>query len=50
MDRKQGLYSQVFMIYWKDLDKKKEKANKYNFQGQSERSKCWFDLDYEWLE
>ena len=28
--------------------KKKEKANKYNFQGQSSKSKRWFDIGHEW--
>ena len=30
--------------------KEKEKTKKYNFQGKSERSIGWFDLDQEWLE
>ena len=48
----QGLYAQVIMIRRKDYDNKveKEKTNKYNFQGQSARSICWFDLDHQWLE
>ena len=52
MDTEQGLYSQVVMIHKKDLDGKneKEKTEKYNFQYKSARSKCWIDLDHEWLE
>ena len=44
-----GLYEQVFMILRRDLDDKKEKykTNKYNFQGQSARTKHCFDLDHE---
>ena len=40
------------MIRQKYLDNKKEKENtkKYNFQGQSARSKFRFDIDREWLE
>ena len=52
MATEQGLYAQVIMIHQKDLDNKKgkDKTKKYNFQGQSTRSKRWFDLDHEWLE
>ena len=25
-------------------------TKKYNFEGQSERSRCWFNLDHECLE
>ena len=35
---------------YSDNKKEKEKENKYNFQGQSARSICWFDLDHLWLE
>ena len=40
------------MILRKDSDnkKEKEKTNKYNFLGESSRSRRWFDLDPEWLE
>ena len=42
----------VVTIRWKYLYDKKPKDNikKYHFQGHYERSKCWFDLDNEWLE
>ena len=48
----QGLYSQVVMIHRRESDdkKEKEKTKKYTFQGQSARSRSWFDLDNEWLE
>ena len=47
-----GLYAQVFMILRRELDdiKEKDKTKKYNFQGQSARTKHWFDLDHEWLK
>ena len=46
------LYAQVVMICQMESDDKKEKdkIKKYNFQGQSARSRRWFDLDIEWLE
>ena len=39
----------VVLICQKYLDNQKEKNNtkKYIFQGKSERSKYWFDLDHE---
>ena len=48
----QILFAQVVMIHQKDYDnkKEKEKTKKYNFQRQSTRSICWFDIDHEWLE
>ena len=48
----QGLYAQVDMILRRDSDDKNEKykRKKYNFQGQSEKSIHWFDLDHEWLK
>ena len=48
----QGLYALVVIILRRESDDKKEKENtkKYNFKGQSERSRRWFDLDHEWLE
>ena len=33
-----------------DQNKKTEKPKKYLFQGQSARSKRWFDIDIDWLE
>ena len=47
-----GLYAQVVMILRRELDDKKEKnkTKKFNFQGQSERTKHWFDIDHEWLK
>ena len=52
MAMEQGLYAQVGMIRRREsYDKKaKENTKKYNFQGQSARSRRWFDLDHEWLE
>ena len=48
----QGLYAQVVMIHRSESDDKKEQENtkKYNLQGKSARSRCWFDLDHEWSE
>ena len=48
----QGLYAQVVVIFQRETDDKQEKykTNKYNFQGQSEGSIFWFNLDHEWLE
>ena len=48
-----GLYAQVIMLRQKYLkfvatDKNKIEA-KFNFQGQSTRSKRWFDLDFGWI-
>ena len=34
----------------KKKDTGKEPKRKYLFQGQSERSKHWFDLDIEWVK
>ena len=50
----QGLYAQVIMIRQKDFkfvatDKNKNEA-KFKFQGQSEISQQWFDLDLDWIE
>ena len=47
-----GLYAQVSIIHRRGLDDKKEKYEKYiyNFQGQSARSRRWFDLDHECLK
>ena len=48
----QELYTQVVMILQKESENKKEKENtkKYNFQGQSARSRRLFVLDHECLE
>ena len=50
----QGLYAQVIMIcrkYLKIFESNKSKNEaKSKFQGQSARSKCWFDIDYDWIE
>ena len=48
----QGLYAQVIMIRRREIDDKKgkEKTKKCNFQGQSARSRRWFNLDHEWSE
>ena len=32
------------------IKRKKDKTKKYNFQGQSARTKHWFYLDHEWLK
>ena len=47
-----GLHAQVVMIRRRELDDKKEKykTEKYNFQGQSARTKRWFGIDHEWLK
>ena len=50
----QSLYAQVVKLRRKDLifiaaDKNKNEA-KFRFQGQSERSQLWFDLDLNWVE
>ena len=52
MALEQGLYAQVVMIRRRESDniKEKYKTNKFNFQGQSARTKHWFDLDYKWLK
>ena len=54
MAMEQILYAQVVKLCCKDLkffstDKKKNEA-KFKFQGQSERSQLWFDLDLDWIE
>ena len=48
----QGLYTKVVTILQKESENKTKKENtkKYNFQGKSARSRCWFSLDHEWLE
>ena len=32
------------------IKRKKDNTRKYNFQGQSARTKHWFDLDHEWMK
>ena len=54
METEQGLYAQVIMLRWEDLncfatDKNKNEA-KLKFQGQPARSQRWFDLDFDWTE
>ena len=54
MAMEQILYAQVVKLRRKDLkwvatDKNKNEA-KFKFQGQSERSQIWFDLDLDWIE
>ena len=51
MEMEQGLYAQVFMLHRKDLKfvaiyRIKNEA-KLKFQGQSEKSQRWFDLDFD---
>ena len=48
----QKLYAQVVIILrMESYDKRgNENTKKYKFQGQSERSRCWFDLYHEWLK
>ena len=49
----QGLYAQVIKLRRKDLkfiasNKNKNEA-KFKFQGQSEKSQRWFDLEFDWI-
>ena len=49
----QSLYAQVVKLWRKELqffaaDKDKTEA-KFKFQGQSERSQLWFDLNLDWI-
>ena len=51
MAMEKSLYAQVVKLWRKDLqfvvaDKNKTEA-KFKFQGQSARSKTWFDLDLD---
>ena len=50
----QGLYARVDMLRRKDLKfiatNKNRNEAKFKFQGQSERSHCCFDLDFDWIE
>ena len=50
----QSLYAQVIKFWSKDLkfdaaDKNKN-SSKFKFQGQSARSKFWFDPDLDWID
>ena len=51
MSLENWLYAQVVMIRRRQLDDKKGKykTEKYNFQGQSARTKRWFGLDHDYL-
>ena len=54
MAMEQSLYAQVVKLRRKDLqfvaaDKNKSEA-KFKFQGQSEISQLWFDLELDWIE
>ena len=53
MAMKQGLYAQVIMLRQKCLnffatDQIKNEA-KFKFQGKSERSQQWFDIEFYWI-
>ena len=52
MALEQGLYAQVIMILRRELDdiKEKYKTTKFNLEGQSAKTKHWFDLDHEGLK
>ena len=52
MATEQVLYAQVFLIRRKESENQTENKNtkKYNFQGQSARSRRWFDIDHVWLK
>ena len=48
----QGLYAQVVMIHKRESDdvREKDKTIKFYFQGQSARTKHWFNLDHARLK
>ena len=54
METEQGIYAQVVMLCQNYLKTTEENMNKnedkLKFQGQSARSHCWFDIDYEQIE
>ena len=54
METEQGLYAQVVKIRRKDLKYTAYNTNKneakFKFQGQSARSKCWFDLVFDCIQ
>ena len=49
----QSLYAQVVKLWRKDFlfvaADKNETGAKFKFQGQSERSQLWFDLNLDWI-
>ena len=49
MDLEQGLYAQVVIISKKESSdtQEKDKTKNFNLQGQSARTKHWFNLDHE---
>ena len=51
MAMEQGLYAQMFKLRRKDLKfiaaNKNKNESKFKFQGLSERSQRWFDLDFD---
>ena len=50
----QSLYAQVIKFWRKylkfDVADKNKNESKFNFQGQSGRSRLWFDLDLDWID
>ena len=54
LSTEQGLYAQRVKPYLKDLEFIAENKNKneakLKFQGLSERSQRWFDLDLDWVK
>ena len=54
MATEQGLYAQVVMLCRKGLNItesiKNKNEHKFKYQGQSERSQHWVDLDFDWTE
>ena len=54
MDTEKLLYAQVVMISRNNLkifaEGKNKNEAKFKFQGQSARSQCWFDLDFDCIE
>ena len=54
METEQSLYAQVVNLRCKYLNffatNKNKTEAKSKFQGQSERSQLWFDIDLDWIE
>ena len=54
MAMEQGLYEQVFRLRRKNLmiteANNNKNEDKFKFQGQSERSQRWFNLDFDFIE